>query len=47
MKLRASTLGPSPLRALRIGLEIVAGEDVMEDALTRLLQDHAFELSRP
>jgi tetraacyldisaccharide 4'-kinase len=38
VKLRASRLGPAPLRALRIGLEIIAGEDVMEDALTRLLQ---------
>ena len=37
VKLRASSLGPAPLRALRIGLEIIAGEDVMEDALTRLL----------
>ncbi len=37
VKLRAGRLGPSPLRALRIGLEIVAGEDVMEDALIRLL----------
>jgi tetraacyldisaccharide 4'-kinase len=38
VKLRAGRLGPAPLRALRIGLEIVAGEDVMEDALNRLLQ---------
>jgi tetraacyldisaccharide 4'-kinase len=37
VKLRAGRLGPSPLRALRIGLELVAGEDVMEDALIRLL----------
>ncbi|MGP0066369.1 MAG: tetraacyldisaccharide 4'-kinase [Isosphaeraceae bacterium] len=41
VKLRAGTLGSSPLRALRIGLEILAGEDVMEDALTRLLKDPA------
>ena len=32
-------LGPVPLRALRIGLEIVAGQDVMEDALARLLEN--------
>jgi tetraacyldisaccharide 4'-kinase len=38
VKLRTGTLGPSPLRAVRIGLEIVAGEDVMEVALSRLLQ---------
>jgi tetraacyldisaccharide 4'-kinase len=36
VKLRASTLGPASLRALRIGLEIIAGEDVMEDVLARL-----------
>jgi tetraacyldisaccharide 4'-kinase len=39
VKLRASNLGPAPLRAIRIGLEIVAGEDVMEDALARLLRN--------
>jgi tetraacyldisaccharide 4'-kinase len=39
VKLRASSLGPAPLRAIRIGLEIVAGEDVMEDALARLLRN--------
>src|SRR5262249_2354670 len=38
VKLRTAYLGPAPLRALRIGLEIVAGEDVMEDALARLLR---------
>jgi tetraacyldisaccharide 4'-kinase len=38
VKLRTAQLGPAPLRALRIGLEIVAGEDVMEDALARLLR---------
>jgi tetraacyldisaccharide 4'-kinase len=38
VKLRSAHLGPAPLRALRIGLEIVAGEDVMEDALARLLR---------
>jgi tetraacyldisaccharide 4'-kinase len=37
VKLRCAHLGPAPLRALKIGLEIVAGEDVMEDALARLL----------
>jgi tetraacyldisaccharide 4'-kinase len=37
VKLRSDHLGPAPLRALKIGLEIVAGEDVMEDALARLL----------
>jgi tetraacyldisaccharide 4'-kinase len=37
VKLRTGSLGVTPLRALRIGLEIVAGEDVMEDALARLL----------
>jgi tetraacyldisaccharide 4'-kinase len=38
VKLRKLHLGPAPLRALRIGLEIVAGQDVMEDALSRLLK---------
>jgi tetraacyldisaccharide 4'-kinase len=38
VKLRCAHLGTAPLRALRIGLEIVAGEDVMEDALARLLK---------
>jgi tetraacyldisaccharide 4'-kinase len=38
VKLRSARLGPVPLRALRIGLEIVAGADVMEDALARLLR---------
>jgi tetraacyldisaccharide 4'-kinase len=38
VKLRELHLGPAPLRALRIGLEIVAGQDVMEDALGRLLE---------
>jgi tetraacyldisaccharide 4'-kinase len=37
VKLRAGTLGPAPLRALRIGLEILAGGDVMDDVLARLL----------
>jgi tetraacyldisaccharide 4'-kinase len=39
VKLRTGTLGAAPLRALRIGLEIVAGEDVMDDALARLLPE--------
>jgi tetraacyldisaccharide 4'-kinase len=33
VKLRASNLGAVPLRALRIGLEIMAGQDVLEEAL--------------
>jgi tetraacyldisaccharide 4'-kinase len=37
VKLRASLLGPVPLRALRIGLEITAGSDIMDDVLARLL----------
>jgi len=37
VKLRAGLLGPAPLRALRIGLELTAGEDVMDDVLARLL----------
>jgi tetraacyldisaccharide 4'-kinase len=39
VKLRSGHLGPAPLRALKIGLEIVAGDDVMEDALARLLNE--------
>ena len=37
VKLRAGLLGPAPLRALRIGLELTAGGDVMDDVLARLL----------
>jgi len=37
VKLRASSLGPAPLRALRIGLEITAGGEIMDDVLARLL----------
>ncbi len=37
VKLRASLLGPVPLRALRIGLEVMAGSDIMDDVLARLL----------
>ncbi|WP_406695318.1 tetraacyldisaccharide 4'-kinase [Singulisphaera sp. Ch08] len=33
VKLRASNLGAVPLRALRIGLEVMSGQDVLEDAL--------------
>ena len=39
VKLRTGSLGAAPLRALRIGLEIVAGGDVMDDALARLLPE--------
>jgi tetraacyldisaccharide 4'-kinase len=39
VKLRTRTLGPAPLRALRIGLEIVAGADVMEGVLAGVLPD--------
>jgi tetraacyldisaccharide 4'-kinase len=39
VKLRASLLGPVPLRALRIGLEVTAGSDIMDDVLARLLPD--------
>jgi tetraacyldisaccharide 4'-kinase len=38
VKLRGARLGRAPLRALRIGLEIAAGADVMEGALARLLR---------
>jgi tetraacyldisaccharide 4'-kinase len=37
VKLRASLLGPAPLRALRIGLEVTAGGEIMDDFLARLL----------
>lgn len=37
VKLRAGLLGSAPLRALRIGLELVAGGDIMDDVLARLL----------
>ena len=39
VKLRAGLLGPAPLRALRIGLEVTAGGDIMDDVLARLLPD--------
>jgi tetraacyldisaccharide 4'-kinase len=37
VKLRASLLGSTPLRALRIGLEVTAGAEIMDDALARVL----------
>jgi tetraacyldisaccharide 4'-kinase len=37
VKLRASVLGHIPLRALRIGLEVTAGCEIMDDVLARLL----------
>lgn len=36
VKLRTATLGPVPLRALRIGLEVTEGEDVLLGALGRV-----------
>ena len=39
VKLRIASLGPAPLRALRIGLEIVEGLETLESALTELLAD--------
>jgi tetraacyldisaccharide 4'-kinase len=41
VKLRADALGPAPLRALRIGLEITAGREIMDDLLARLLPAHS------
>jgi tetraacyldisaccharide 4'-kinase len=37
VKLRVATLGAVPLRALRIGLEVLAGSAVLDEALTKLL----------
>jgi tetraacyldisaccharide 4'-kinase len=37
VKLRASSLGSTPLRALRIGLEVTAGVEIMDDVLARLV----------
>jgi tetraacyldisaccharide 4'-kinase len=37
VKLRASVLGPAPLRALRIGVDLTAGGEIMDDVLARLL----------
>ena len=39
VKLRVSAIGPVPLRALRIGLEITAGRSVLDEALNRLLPE--------
>jgi tetraacyldisaccharide 4'-kinase len=39
VKLRTSVLGASPLRALRIGLDVTAGREIMDDVLARLLPD--------
>jgi tetraacyldisaccharide 4'-kinase len=36
VKLRAASLGPVPLRALRIGLEVMEGENTLRDALARV-----------
>ena len=33
VKLRDGMLGPAPLRALRIGLEVTAGGDILDDVL--------------
>jgi tetraacyldisaccharide 4'-kinase len=41
VKLRAGALGPIPLSALRIGLEIIRGAEVMDAALARLLPVHS------
>jgi tetraacyldisaccharide 4'-kinase len=38
VKLRCARLGPASLRAVKIGLEILTGDDVMEDALACLLK---------
>jgi tetraacyldisaccharide 4'-kinase len=37
VKIRAATLGPVPLHALRIGLEVTAGASTLDEALTPLL----------
>jgi tetraacyldisaccharide 4'-kinase len=37
VKLRVPAIGPVPLRALKIGLELVAGRSLLEDALSGLL----------
>jgi tetraacyldisaccharide 4'-kinase len=38
VKLRGARVGRAPLRAVRIGPEIEAGAEVMEEALARLLR---------
>jgi tetraacyldisaccharide 4'-kinase len=37
VKLRASVLGPAPLRAVRIGLEVMEGGAILDDVLARLV----------
>ena len=37
VKLRTASLGSTPLRALRIGLEILSGVEILEDSLSKLL----------
>ena len=39
VELRAGSLGPAPLRAIRIGLEITAGQEIMDDLLASLLPE--------
>jgi tetraacyldisaccharide 4'-kinase len=39
VKLRTQTLGGVPLRALRIGLEILSGEAILNEALTKLVKE--------
>jgi tetraacyldisaccharide 4'-kinase len=36
VKLRTASLGPLPLRALRIGLEVIEGEDILLENLARV-----------
>lgn len=36
VKLRVATLGPTPLRSLRIGLDVIAGVEHLDEALDRL-----------
>jgi tetraacyldisaccharide 4'-kinase len=39
VKLRASVLGPAPLRALRIGFEVMEGGAILDNVLARLVPD--------
>lgn len=39
VKLRTASLGSTPLRALRIGLEILSGVEILEDSLSTLLRN--------
>ncbi|MCU1376788.1 MAG: tetraacyldisaccharide 4-kinase [Actinomycetia bacterium] len=41
VKLRTSTIGRMPLRALRIGLEVLEGESLLGEALSRLIPPSA------